>query len=147
MDDDHTGETIVMVTERVLIVDDEAGVRFPVRVFLEASGYDVEEAASCEEAVDVFRQTRPYVAILDYKLPDGTASDLMPRLRELDEEVPIIVLTAHGSGDFAARMIEEGAEQFLTKPVELPVLRSILDRTVENQRNRQRQLAQKSVCQ
>jgi DNA-binding NtrC family response regulator len=62
-------------------------------------------------------------------LPDGTALDLLPRLKEIDSDIPLLVLTAHGSIDLAVRAIKEGAEQFLTKPLELPALAVILTRT------------------
>ncbi len=136
-----------MANNRVLLVDDEPGVRFMVRDFLDTNRYAVEEAATCDQALEVFRRTRPDVVILDYKLPDGTALDLIPRMRDIDRAVPIIVLTAHGSIDLAVRTIKEGAEQFLTKPVELPALLTVLKRTVENRRNRQRQLARKTRLQ
>lgn len=133
-----------MTTYRVLVVDDEPSIRFAVRDFLESKGLAVDEAESCERAVAVFGAVRPDVAVLDYRLPDGTALELIPRLRTLDASVPLVVLTAHGSIELAVRAIKEGAEQFLTKPVELPALFVILDRLLENRRNRQRQLARKS---
>jgi DNA-binding NtrC family response regulator len=133
-----------MTQQRVLIVDDEPGVRFGIKDFLQTKGYAVEEAENCVTGIDVFRKTRPDLAIVDYRLPDGTALDVLARFRALDENVPVVVLTAHGSIDLAVRTIKEGAEQFLTKPVELPALLTILERNVEHLRNRKRQLATKS---
>jgi DNA-binding NtrC family response regulator len=133
-----------MSRNTVLLVDDEPSVRFGMRDFLEASGYAVEEAQSCQEAQAAFRSGRPDVAVLDYSLPDGTALDLLPRLKALDPDVPIVILTGMGSIELAVRAIKEGAEHFLTKPVELPTLRVILERLLENQRNRHRQVARRS---
>ena len=130
-----------MPRTRVLVVDDEPGVRFGMRDALEAKGFQVDEAATCQAAEAMFRSRRPDVAILDYSLPDGTALDLLPRLRALDDSVPLVVLTAHGSIDLAVRAVKEGAEHFLTKPVELPALVVILNRLLEAQRSRQRQIA------
>jgi DNA-binding NtrC family response regulator len=126
---------------RVLVVDDEDGIRFALRDFLESSGYAVEEAASCAEAEKVFRATRPDAALLDFRLPDGNAIDLIPKLKSQDATVPVIVLTAHASIDLAVRAIQQGADQFLTKPVELPALRIILQRALENQRIRRKEAA------
>jgi DNA-binding NtrC family response regulator len=78
---------------------------------------------------------------MDYQLPDGNSLELLPKLRALDPGVPLIFLTGHGSIDLAVRAIKEGAEQFLTKPVELPALLEVLRRALENQRNRKQQLA------
>lgn len=133
-----------MARNKILIVDDEAGLRFGVRDYLELKGYEIDEADSCESAQLLFRSSRPDVVIADYLLPDGTALDLIPRLREIDAGIPLLILTAHGSIDLAVRAIKEGAEQFLTKPLELPALLVILKRILENRRNLNKQLANKS---
>ena len=133
-----------MARNRILIVDDEPGVRFGIRDFLELEGYEIDEAESCRDAQDLFRSSRPDVVIADYMLADGTALDLLPRLKEINPDTPLLILTAHGSIDLAVRAIKEGAEQFLTKPLELPALTLILKRLLENQRNRHKQLASKS---
>jgi DNA-binding NtrC family response regulator len=132
-----------MSPPRVLIVDDEAAVRLAVRDFLEASGFAVEEAATCAEAEKIFPSNRPDAAVIDFRLPDGTALDLLPRLKSADPTVPILILTGHGSIDLAVRAIKEGAEQFLTKPVEMATLRVLLERAIENQRARRREAARK----
>ena len=133
-----------MSRNRILIVDDEPGVRFGIRDFLELQGYEIDEAESCRDAQDIFRSSRPDVVIADYMMTDGTALDLLPRLKEINPDTPLLILTAHGSIDLAVRAIKEGAEQFLTKPLELPALATILKRLLENQRNRHKQLASKS---
>jgi len=132
-----------MSRNKVLVVDDESGVRFGIRDFLEQHGYEIEEADSCQDAHHLFRTSRPDIVIADYMLPDGTALDLLPRLREIDAGIPLLVLTAHGSIDLAVRAIKEGAEQFLTKPLELPTLLVILQRLLQKQRNYHKQLASK----
>ena len=133
-----------MSRNRILLVDDEPGVRFGIREFLDVHGYDVEEAESCRDAQQIFRSLRPDIVIADYMLPDGTALDLLPRLREIDSEIALLILTAHGSIDLAVRAIKEGAEQFLTKPLELPALHVILQRLLQKQRNHHKQLASKT---
>ena len=133
-----------MSRNRILIVDDEPGVRFGIRDFLELQGYEIDEAENCREAQDLFRSSRPDVVIADYMMTDGTALDLLPRLKEINPDTPLLILTAHGSIDLAVRAIKEGAEQFLTKPLELPALAMILKRLLENQRNRHKQLASRS---
>ena len=133
-----------MAKNKVLVIDDEHGVRFGIRDFLEQQGYEIQEADSCEDAQHLFRTIRPDIVIADYMLPDGTALDLLPRLKEIDSDIPLLVLTAHGSIDLAVRAIKEGAEQFLTKPLELPALAVILTRLLQKQRNHHKQLASKT---
>ncbi len=130
-----------MERTKILIIDDEPAIRFAICDFLEKHGYQVEEADSCAAAETAFVPTPPDAVICDFALPDGDALTLLPRLRTIDPSVPVIILTGHGSIDLAVRAIKEGAEQFLTKPVELPALLVIVQRLLENQRNRQRQLA------
>ncbi|HSE20312.1 MAG TPA: response regulator, partial [Pyrinomonadaceae bacterium] len=79
-----------MARNKVLVVDDEAGVRFGIRDFLEQQGYEIEEAESCQDARHLFRLSRPDVVVADYMLPDGTALDLLPRLKEINPEIPLL---------------------------------------------------------
>ncbi|HEX5766250.1 MAG TPA: sigma-54 dependent transcriptional regulator [Woeseiaceae bacterium] len=120
--------------KRILVIDDEPAVRFGLREYLETQGYEVHEAGSCQQALEVFLSTSPDAAVIDYKLQDGDALTLLPRLREIDATVPLIVLTAHGSIDLAVQAIKEGAEQFLTKPIELPAFQVILRRLLDARR-------------
>jgi DNA-binding NtrC family response regulator len=129
---------------RILLVDDEPSVRFGIRDFLESRGYEIEEADSAQQAREAFRTLRPDVAIVDYRLPDGTALDLLRETKDNESGVPLIVLTAYGSIDLAVQAVKDGAEHFLTKPVELATLAVILDRVVAQQRNRQNELARRS---
>src|SRR5687768_426802 len=98
----------------VLLVEDDDDIRLLVRRWLAARGHAVQEARSCEEALAAFAGRRIDVAIVDHLLPDGTALDLLPRLREIDPEVPLVILTGHGSIDLAVQAVKAGAEQFLT---------------------------------
>ncbi|WP_395834147.1 sigma-54-dependent transcriptional regulator [Archangium violaceum] len=130
------------VRGRVLVVDDEPSIRFGIRHFLEAQGLAVLEAEGCRQARTLFRQDRPDVVLLDYRLPDGTAFDLLPELRAVDPSIPVLVLTAHVSLDTAIQAIKLGAEHFLPKPVEMPALLLLVDRLLEAHKARRRQQAQ-----
>ncbi|HWO43358.1 MAG TPA: sigma-54 dependent transcriptional regulator [Candidatus Eisenbacteria bacterium] len=133
-----------MPRNKILVIEDEPGVRFGLRDFLESSGFEVEEADTWQAALEAFQLVRPDAAIIDYALPDGNALELLPRLKQIDPEIPLIILTAFGSIDLAVRAVKEGADQFLTKPVELPALLVMLERLLAEQRRRQRQMAGRS---
>ncbi|HEY9421162.1 MAG TPA: sigma-54 dependent transcriptional regulator [Thermoanaerobaculia bacterium] len=128
-----------MLKDRILLVEDEPIVRFGIRDFLENRGFKVDEAGNMEQARTLYQRTRPDAVVLDYRLPDGDALDFLQELHGTDPQLPVVLLTGHGSIDLAVRAIKEGAENFLTKPVELATLSVILTRALENQRNRRKQ--------
>jgi len=129
----------------LLVVDDDEAIRFGVGTYFRNHGYTVHEASDCVGAELAFRKSHPHLVIADYELPDGTALDLLPRIRRLDEQVPVVLLTGHGSVDLAVQAIKEGAEHFLTKPVAMSALELVVERALENRRNRQQQLARQVV--
>jgi len=86
-------------------VDDEPGIRFGVRDFLESEGLEVDEADSVAAAEKAVREGHPDAMILDHMLPDGTALDLLPRIRELEPTLPVVVLTGHATIDLAVGIL------------------------------------------
>jgi len=124
---------------KILLVEDDPAVRHGMAAFLRANELEVDEAETCQRATDLFRGGGYDVVVADYSLPDGTSLDLLPQFKRLSEDTPFIILTAHGSIDLAVRAIKEGAEQFLTKPVESKTLLVLVRRLLQQQRLRKRQ--------
>jgi len=124
---------------RILVVDDEPQFLQTVRTFLESSGYETIAGESCRQAEALYASSKPDVAVMDYSLPDGNILDILPRLHTLDNSIPIIIMTGHASIELAVQAVKLGAEHFLTKPVDLPALATMLQRSLENQRNRRKQ--------
>jgi DNA-binding NtrC family response regulator len=120
---------------KILIVDDDASFRFSVREFLQLQGYEVYEAESCRATLSVIRSFGPDVVISDYSLPDGNALELLPRLKSVDPNLRFLVMTRHGTIDLAVQVIKAGADQFLTKPVELPSFLTVIQQILEHRRN------------
>jgi DNA-binding NtrC family response regulator len=131
--------------DRVLIVEGEKENCELLRNYLEDKGYETATAGTCALAEQVWRAGGPDVAILDYSLPDGNALDLIPRLNAINASIPIIILTGYGSIDLAVEAVKLGAECFLPKPAELSTLHVMLERSLENQRNHRRQVAEKTA--
>jgi DNA-binding NtrC family response regulator len=129
------------VSRRVLLVEDDEELRYAYAAHLTANGFLVEEAGDIAAAHKSFAATRPDVAVLDFRMPDGTALDLLPRFKELDPTVPIIVLTGFGSMELGVSLIKNGAEQCLAKPIEASALLMIVHKLLENSRNQQKTLA------
>jgi DNA-binding NtrC family response regulator len=133
-----------MSERSILVVEDEMVARTSLRRFFEAHRYRIIEAATAAAALECYRSRPPDVTILDYVLPDADGLEVLRSLRSLEADVPVVVLTGHGSIDLAVRAVKEGAEQFLTKPVELAALLTIVERLVDNRRNRQVVVARRS---
>jgi len=106
---------------RILVVDDEPQIRRALRVALRANGYDVDEAETGGEAIDAVALDRPDLVILDLALPDLDGVEVCRRLREWTQ-LPIIVLSAHGDDQAKVRALDEGADDFVTKPFSVPEL-------------------------
>jgi len=126
---------------RILVVDDDVGACFGIRDYLESHGFELEQASSVDEAMQAIGRFQPDAVILDHHLPDGTALDVLAQIQQTDTHVPVIVLTAYGSIELAVDAIKLGAEQFLTKPVDLATLLVILRRVLETERSRRKERA------
>ncbi|MGZ6123493.1 MAG: sigma-54-dependent transcriptional regulator [Myxococcales bacterium] len=125
----------------VLLVEDEPALRLSLGRHLQRHEYELTEAATCLAAESSFRGRRPDVVVADYQLPDGNGLELLTRLRTIDRNVPVVMLTGFGTIDLAVRAIKQGAEQFLSKPVDVPALLAIVERICGMGRSRQADLA------
>ena len=102
----------------VLVVDDETNVRRVLGTLLEQAGCQVAEASSGEEALRRVRSLDPDLVISDLKMPGMDGLDLLAALRARFPEIPVVLLTAHGTIDTAVEAMKRGAHDFLTKPFE-----------------------------
>jgi DNA-binding NtrC family response regulator len=126
--------------EKILIVDDQPSVRFGLRSLLEGEGYRVAEAEDGARALAVMTENAPQLVLLDLRLPDADGLELLPRIKAIDDDVPVIILTAHGTIETAIRALKEGAENFLTKPFDSDGLLILVAKTLEQSRVRRERL-------
>ena len=129
------------VSRKILLVEDDDDLRHAYAVQLSTKGFTVEEASDVAGAERKFRANRPDLAILDFRLADGTALELVSSFKELEPAVPLIVITAFGSMELGVSLIKKGVEQCLAKPVEASALLMIVEKVLENSRNQQKQRA------
>lgn len=102
-------------TTRILVVEDEAGIRRFVRLTLEAEGYEVHEADGVKRGLIEAGTRRPELVVLDLGLPDGDGVELIRDLRSWSA-VPVIVLSARSSEADKIVALDAGADDFLVKP-------------------------------
>jgi len=103
------------MAERVLVVDDDETIRRTLRINLRARGYEVEEVASGRDALSTLEDAPPDLVILDLGLPDVDGVEVLRRLRRTSR-VPVVVLSARHQSDDKVEALDEGADDYVTKP-------------------------------
>jgi DNA-binding NtrC family response regulator len=131
---------------RILLVDDDPGIRFGFAKYLQKVGYAVDTAGTIEEGRHLLAERRSQVAILDMNLPDGNGLDWIPELRESHPEMPLIVITGLGDIPTAVEAMRRGADHFLTKPVDLAELDVFLQKGLELETLRRQQGVQRRLA-
>jgi two-component system KDP operon response regulator KdpE len=99
----------------VLVVEDEAQMRTFVSIALEAQGYRTLEAATAGDGIQLARDLRPDLVLLDLGLPDADGSEVIRRIREWSR-MPILIISARGQEESKVKALDEGADDYLTKP-------------------------------
>ena len=111
------GRYQVSANVRMLIVEDEEIVRSTMRAYLEHNGFVVAEAGTLAAARVSMREQRPSLVLLDLQLPDGDGLDLLTTIKKDWPEMPVVVMTGHGSIETAVTAMRRGADNFIQKPL------------------------------
>jgi DNA-binding NtrC family response regulator len=128
---------------KVLLVDDDPVILAAIAEFLRMEGHKIIQAANLKSACRLLEVEAPDLAVVDYSLPDGNALDFLAAARSTSPSLQSIVLTGNATIDLAVKAIKEGAEHFLTKPVQFAVLAATVRSCLESQQNQRKQLAHK----
>jgi two-component system nitrogen regulation response regulator NtrX len=107
------------VRESILIVDDESGVRSSLQAILDDEGYAVEAVESGEDCLEALEVRRYDLLLLDVWLPKMDGLETLSRARTLDPELPVVVISGHGSIETAVKAVRMGAQDFVEKPLSL----------------------------
>jgi len=103
---------------RILVVDDEAAIRDSLKMTLEYAGYEFVGAATGQEGLALAERDMPDVVLLDIKMPGMDGMDVLSRLKSLNETLPVVMISGHGTTATAVEAIRKGAADFLDKPFE-----------------------------
>jgi len=126
------------MSEKILIVDDDQTIRLVLTEALKKKGFELEEAGSAEEALDKIRvapRPNPFdLVIMDVRLPKMSGLEAVSRIRELDREAIVIVVTAYGGKEIALEAIRKGAYDYFTKPFKLEEMEIVIERALEKRR-------------
>ena len=126
-----------MSGETILIIDDEESVRKSLADVMRDEGYDVVTAASGREGIELLGETQPSLALLDIAMPDMDGIEVLRRFREIRPDMPVIMVTGHGTIETAVKTTKMGAYDFMVKPPELAHLILVVKHGLEEFRLRE----------
>jgi DNA-binding NtrC family response regulator len=119
------------VKPRILLIEDEPGTRFGFVKYLSKSGFDISESEDLSQADRAFSSQQFDAVIIDVNLPDGSGLDFIDKVRENSPYIPLIIITGAGDIPIAVDAMRRGADNFLTKPVDMEGLDVFLKKTLE----------------
>ena len=122
----------------ILVVDDEGAIRYSVSKTLQRVGYNVNEAASGEEALESMKKQRYDVVLTDIRMPGLTGVELLKRIKEQAPDSIVILMTGYASLGTAVEALRLGAHDYLIKPSSSQDIRQSVSRGVERARNLKR---------
>jgi len=107
---------------RVLVVDDEPDSVELLQEFLNSKGYEVVTASNGEEALRKVKEERPHLVLLDVRMPGMNGLDVLRKVRQFDQEVGVIMVTAVNEEDTGREALKLGAFDYIVKPLNLEYL-------------------------
>jgi signal transduction histidine kinase len=113
---------------KLLIIDDEEPIRRALGRTLKSDGYEVLTAEDGKTGIELFTQENPPIILTDIKMPGIDGIEVLKRIKAIDNEVEVIVITGYGDMDMAIAALEYGASDFITKPIRDEVLTLALER-------------------
>jgi len=128
-------------TAHVLVVDDEGAIRYSVSKTLQRIGYQVDEAASGEEALELIARHEYEVILTDIRMPGLSGVDLLKRIKDISPDAIVILMTGYASLGTAVESLRLGAHDYLIKPSSSQDIRQSVARGVERARNLKRRRA------
>src|SRR5919106_2846383 len=130
---------------RILVIDDEAAIRDSLKMILEYEDYEFVGASSGPDGVAIVQRERPDLVLLDIKMPGMDGMEVLRKLRALDETLPVVMISGHGTTSTAVDAIKSGAIDFLDKPLSservIVTLQNVLKQQELRQENRELKLA------
>ncbi len=108
--------------KRILVIEDDGEMRDLLKDYLKRKGYEVDSADNGSEAFSDLAEQVFDLIITDVRMPGLSGLDILPGIKKLQPQAPVIVITAFGSDDVCRRAFERGASVYLKKPLQLPDL-------------------------
>lgn len=125
-----------MENTKLLVVDDEKIVRESLHHWFEEEGYLVDTADRAEDALTKFDKGKYDLCLLDMKMPGMSGLDLLKKMKQIDPDSIVILITAHASVSSAIKALKDGAYDYITKPVDPEELEHLVKKAVEQKKLR-----------
>jgi len=119
------------MSKKLLLADDEEGLRKVLSIALEDSGYEVLTAENGEVALEIFRRIKPPIVMTDIKMPGMDGIELLQKIKQEDPDTEVIMITGHGDMELAIKSLKYEAIDFVTKPINDDALEIALKRAHE----------------
>lgn len=120
------------MASRILVVDDEAGLREMLGVLFKRAGFEVALASGFRQAIDLIENKRGFdVVVTDLAMPDGSGMDVLEQARQQQDEAEVIMITAYGNTEQAVRAMRMGAYDFIQKPFRNDELLAVVEKALE----------------
>ncbi len=116
---------------KILLIDDEAGIRKLLSISLRSEGYDVITAKNGKRGIELFEQQAPSIVLTDIKMPGTDGMGVLRRIKEINPETEVIVITGDGDMKLAVKSLQLDASDFITKPISKEALSVALKRAEE----------------
>jgi len=129
-----TNDLTASAAAGVLIVDDEYSVRDSLTEWFRKDGYRVEGASDGKQALQMLEGAKWDVVLVDIKMPGMDGLELQRRIREVDPELVVVIITAYASVDTAVEALKSGAFDYITKPIDPDQLSRVVRRAIEKRR-------------
>lgn len=112
-----------MMNEKILIVDDQYGIRILLNEVFNKEGYQTFQAANGLQALDIVTKERPDLVLLDMKIPGMDGIEILKRMKVIDESIRVIIMTAYGELDMIQESKDLGALTRFAKPFDIDEIR------------------------
>ncbi len=118
--------------EKILLIDDEESILESLRIFLSGMNYAVSTASNGMEGIEIIHKEHPDLVITDLKMPEVDGLEVLKQIREFDDSVPCIIMTAYEDVDSTIRAMQLGAYDYIEKPIDTPRFKALIKRSLES---------------
>jgi two-component system response regulator (stage 0 sporulation protein F) len=122
--------------KKVLVVDDQVGIRVLLVEVFSTEGYETYQASNGKAALQIVREKRPDLVLLDMKIPGMDGLEILKQIREFDPSIKVIMMTAYGELAMIRKATDLGALMHFTKPFDIDELRAAVNHELQHPKDR-----------